>query len=548
MRKKAVPVMVVMALILIITAVWAAAHFIQKYMPSREQMDLTEYYGTAEGEIPLIFGTEILEETGITAGDKTYIPLQAVYQYLNKKFYWDAENSQVLYALPEELVKVESGEAGTADVCVQGDTVFLSVDLVGQYTDIESELVKDPDRLVVQYQWKKKQVTAQKDTQVRYRGGIKAEILREVPQGETLELIQEMEDWDEVMTQDGLRGYVKKEQVSAPTETTQDRSFQEPVYTSITREQKINLAWHQVTTHDANATFASATKNIKGVNVISPTWYSIKDNQGNISSIASRTYVNLAHKKGMEVWGLVDNFSDAIDTETVLSSLSARTRLINQLMVQAEKVNLDGINVDFENLTEGAGVHFLEFLRELSIQCRTKNLVLSVDNPVPEEYTSHYDRAEQGEVVDYVIIMGYDEHYAGSEEAGSVASLPWVEAGIQNTLDSVPAEKVIHGIPFYTRLWRTSAGIVTSEAIGMEAAQEVIEKYKVETYWDKTTSQNYGTYDKGNDTYQIWLEDADSIAERVKLVSKYNLAGVAAWKLGFETSDIWTVISENMAE
>ena len=391
-------------------------------------------------------------------------------------------------------------------------------------------------------------MTAQKDTQVPNRGGIKAEILKEVPQGETLELIQEMEDWDEVMTQDGLRGYVKKDQVSAPTETTQDRSFQEPVYTSITREQKINLAWHQVTTHDANATFASATKNIKGVNVISPTWYSIKDNQGNITSIASRTYVNLAHKKGMEVWGLVDNFSDAIDTETVLSSLSARTRIINQLMTQAEKVNLDGINVDFENLTEEAGVHFLEFLRELSIQCRAKNLVLSVDNPVPEEYTSHYDRMEQGEVVDYVIIMGYDEHYAGSEEAGSVASLPWAEAGIQNTLDSVPAEKVIHGIPFYTRLWRTSAGIVTSEAIGMEAAREVIEKYKVETYWDKTTSQNYGTYDKGNDTYQIWLEDADSIAERVKLVSKYNLAGVAAWKLGFETSDIWTVISENMAE
>ena len=317
-------------------------------------------------------------------------------------------------------------------------------------------------------------MTAQKDTQVRYRGGIKAEILKEVPQGETLELIQEMEDWDEVMTQDGLRGYVKKDQVSAPTETTQDRSFQEPVYTSITREQKINLAWHQVTTHDANATFASATKNIKGVNVISPTWYSIKDNQGNITSIASRTYVNLAHKKGMEVWGLVDNFSDAIDTETVLSSLSARTRIINQLMTQAEKVNLDGINVDFENLTEEAGVHFLEFLRELSIQCRAKNLVLSVDNPVPEEYTSHYDRMEQGEVVDYVIIMGYDEHYAGSEEAGSVASLPWAEAGIQNTLDSVPAEKVIHGIPFYTRLWRTSAGIVTSEAIGMEAARERI--------------------------------------------------------------------------
>ena len=145
----------------------------------------------------------------------------------------------------------------------------------------------------------------------------------------------------------------------------------------------------------------------------------------------------------------------------------------------------------------------------------------------------------------HMIIMGYDEHYVGSE-TGSVASLPWVEQGIVDTLDEVPAARVINAVPFYTRLWRTTGGNVTSEAIGMDQAQQVISENNVETYWDKTTSQNYGSYDIDNSSYQIWLEDSQSIAEKVKLVSKYGLAGVSAWKLGFENSGIWQVISENL--
>ena len=232
------------------------------------------------------------------------------------------------------------------------------------------------------------------------------------------------------------------------------------------------------------------------------------------------------------------------ETET-LSSTAARQNIISQLIQAAKDVGMDGINVDFESLSEDVGIHFLEFLRELSIECHKNNLVLSVDNPVPEDFTSHYDRAEQGRVVDYVIIMGYDEHYVGSE-AGSVASLPWVEQGIQDTLDEVPAERVINAIPFYTRLWKTTGGNVTSEAIGMDQAQQTIADNNVETYWDKTTSQNYGKYDIDNSTYQIWLEDAQSVAQKVKLVSKYDLAGVSAWKLGFENNGIWQVISDNL--
>lgn len=308
----------------------------------------------------------------------------------------------------------------------------------------------------------------------------------------------------------------------------------------------VNMVWHQVTTMEANAYLEEATAAMTGVNVISPTWFSIADNSGNITSIASSDYVAQAHAKGLKVWGLVDNFSADISTTETLSSTAARQNLISQLVNQAVSVGMDGINVDFEYLSEEVGIHFLQFLRELSIECHKNNLVVSVDNPVPEDFTSHYDRAEQGRVVDYVIIMGYDEHYVGSEEAGSVASLPWVEKGIQDTLAEVPPERVINAVPFYTRIWKVSGGALTSEAVGMDTARESVSKYNGETYWDKTTGQNFASYENEGADYKVWLEDGESIAAKVKLVPQYGLAGVAAWKLGFENSGIWQVISENL--
>lgn len=354
-----------------------------------------------------------------------------------------------------------------------------------------------------------------------------------------------MENWDQVATDDGYIGYIDKKKVGEAEKTKFERSFNREQYSYLTMDSKVNMVWHQVTSTDANAYFADATANMTGVNVISPTWFYLTDTSGNIASIASADYVSQAHEKGLQVWGLIDNFTQEVSTTETLSSTAARQNIISQLIQAAQDVGMDGINVDFESLSEDVGTHFLEFLRELSIECHKNNLVLSVDNPVPEDFTSHYDRAEQGRVVDYVIIMGYDEHYVGSE-AGSVASLPWVEQGVQDTLKEVPAKRVINAIPFYTRLWRTTGGNVTSEAIGMDQAQQTIADNNVETYWDKTTSQNYGKYDIDNSTYQIWIEDAQSVAEKVKLVSKYDLAGVSAWKLGFENSGIWKVISDNL--
>lgn len=547
MNKKYKPVIAVAVLVILVAILGIVTHVVMKYIPSSEKMDLNEYYGEmADGEIALVIGTEKLEERGLVDGDRVYLPLDVVNTYLNQRYYWDSANQQILYATPSELTSESASSEAGDKVWVKDDKVYLNLTYVQEFTDLDAYITKDPYRIAIQYKFKNvKTVTVKKNTSIRYRGGIKSAILTSVKKGTKLRLIEEMENWDQVATDDGYIGYIDKKKVGEAEKTKFERSFKREQYSYLTMDSKVNMVWHQVTSTDANAYFADATANMTGVNVISPTWFYLTDTSGNIASIASADYVSQAHEKGLQVWGLIDNFTQEVSTTETLSSTAARQNIISQLIQAAQDVGMDGINVDFESLSEDVGIHFLEFLRELSIECHKNNLVLSVDNPVPEDFTSHYDRAEQGRVVDYVIIMGYDEHYVGSE-AGSVASLPWVEQGIQDTLDEVPAERVINAIPFYTRLWKTTGGNVTSEAIGMDQAQQTIADNNVETYWDKTTSQNYGKYDIDNSTYQIWLEDAQSVAEKVKLVSKYDLAGVSAWKLGFENNGIWQVISDNL--
>ena len=547
MDKKYKPIIAVVAMVILVAILGLVTHVVMKYIPSSKKMDMNEYYGEmAEGEIALVLGTEKLEERGLVDGDRVYLPLDVVNTYLNQRYYWDSDNQQILYATPSELTSVSASSEAGDKVWVKDGKVYLNLTYVQEYTDLDAYITKDPYRIAIQYKFKNiKTVTVKKNTSIRYRGGIKSAILTSAKKGEQLRLIEEMENWDQVATDDGYIGYIDKKMVGEAEKTKIERNFKKENYSYLTMDSKVNMVWHQVTSTDANAYFADATANMTGVNVISPTWFYLTDTSGNIANIASADYVSQAHEKGLQVWGLIDNFTQEVSTTEILSSTAARQNIISQLVQAAQDVGMDGINVDFESLSEDVGIHFLEFLRELSIECHKNNLVLSVNNPVPEDFTSHYDRAEQGRVVDYVIIMGYDEHYVGSE-AGSVASLPWVEQGIQDTLEEVPAERVINAIPFYTRLWRTTGGNVTSEAIGMDQAQQTIAESNVETYWDKTTSQNYGKYDIDNSTYQIWLEDAQSVAEKVKLVSKYDLAGVSAWKLGFENSGIWQVISDNL--
>ena len=554
-RRSFPPALIALFLIVIVGAAGLITTYVKKYTPSDIRMDLADYYKLeSPEEVALIFQDTLSEYRGRLIEDMIYLPYQAVTGVLGGRFYWDQETQSMLYTTPDSVIEIQPDmefqaqgqEQSFVPVRKLDESLYIALDFLENYMQIESRVYEKPARVVITYEWQKIQtVEADRDTVVRYQGGIKSPILSDVKAGDSMELLEELENWSRVLTKDGIDGYVKKEDLKASkTAEPKYQGAYEENFTSLTRDYKINLAWHQVTSEAANGAFEQTVKDLQGVNVISPTWFSVTGTEGTISSLASAEYVEKAHKKGMEVWGLIDNFDKNVSTLETLSKRSARTHIIEMLLSEAKRVGMDGINLDFEALTEEEAPHFIQFVRELSVMCRANNLVLSVDNPVPQ-YTSFYNRKEQGIVADYVIIMGYDEHTVGAETAGSVASLPFVEAGIVQTLKEVPKEKVINGVPFYTRLWtENNNGAVTSEVFGMDQAEQYVQEKGMEVYWNKDVSQNYGELATSEGTQKIWLEDEKSLEAKMKLIQQYELAGVAEWKLGFERADVWPVISK----
>ena len=530
-----------------------------KYGPTKETYDLNKYFGiTAKSQMGVTINNEVLDAQAITEGGTAYLSYNLVQDYISDRFYWDSNEHILLYTLPRDMVKAvaDSKDYSVSDtvnsedytiVKTEGDTAYIALDFLQKYANFDYEVYKDPARVVITSKFGERQTAKVKDdSQVRILGGVKSPVLEEVKKGDKLTVLEDVSDWKKVCTKSGIVGYIQKSKLKDAKKETISREFEEPDYTGIKKDYKINLVWHQVTSEAANEGIEDALAATKGLNTISPTWFSVTDNSGNISSIASTDYVDYAHQCGLEVWALVDNFDQNVDDMELLSHTSSRENLENQLVNAALQNGIDGINVDFEQIPTDVGDHYIQFIRELSVLCRVNNLVLSVDNYVPKGYNTHYHREEQGVMADYVIIMGYDEHYVGSD-AGSVASLPWVEQGVQDTLEEVPAERTILAIPFYTRLWKTAGGALTSEAIGMDEAAQDVADSGTEAVWDGSVGQNYATYETSDGaTYQIWLEDAASIAEKVKLIPKYGLAGVAEWKLGFENSNIWQTISDNI--
>ena len=425
------------------------------------------------------------------------------------------------------------------------EEVYLSVEYLKQFANFSYEVFYEPERLQLYLEDRTvNTATIKKDTNLRYQGGVKSEILEELYQDEAVTVLETMEKWSKVKSSDSVIGYVENKYLVGEGTVSRgvEKTFEEPEYTSIHKEEKINLAWHQVTTKEANSGVTRLLDASKGINVISPTWFYLQSDEGDIASLASADYVADMHGRGIEVWGLVPNFTPKeFSMEKVLGSTAARRNLIGQLIGQAQEYDLDGINVDFESIDQECGEDYIQFLRELSIECRKNELVLSVDNYVPTSFTAHYNRKEQGIIVDYVIIMGYDEHYAGSPEAGSVASIDYVQQGIIDTIEVVPEEKVINGIPFYTRIWDVT-GDVTSEAVGMAKAKDFLEQNGVEATWDDETCQNVAKFTADGRKYAIWMEDDQSIRAKLSVMKQYQLAGVAEWKLGFETPDIWDLI------
>ena len=555
-KKKAAPVLVVLILIVLVGAAGVVSFLINRYKPGTEYMAGNEYFNlTDENSVALIQNGELQEEQAVLIGGEPYAAYTYVESQLNSCFYWDEETKGILLTTSGGVQTLLPGDAAVARTpggqpAVQQEsdgTVYVSLDVVKEYTDLDYAYYSDPNRVVIRNDWDGvEQATVQSDTaQVRQKGGIKSLILADVRKGDTLLYLENLDNWCKVMTADGYTGYIQTEDISEP-EAIEARTAKKDSYERITRDHKINLVWHQSTSTESNDAMAEMTAEMTGVNVISPTWFSVTDETGTISSLASADYVKLAHDAGREVWGLIDNFNEAFDETTDLAYASVRSRIIEQLLAEAASCGMDGINVDFENLKEAGIPHYLQFLRELTSAAHAQNLVVSVDTPVPQAYTMYYQRGEQARFVDYMIVMAYDEHFAGSEEAGSVSSLPFVQQAVEEMTRVMPADQVICGIPFYTRVWTEKFGqsAITSEVLGMDGAKNYAKENQMTETWDASLGQNVATVETSDARYTIWMEDEQSMEEKLKVIQSADLAGVAEWKLGFERADVWSLISE----
>ncbi len=555
-KKKAAPVLVVLILIVLVGAAGVGSFLINRYKPGTEYMAGNEYFNlTDENSVALIQNGELLEEQAVLIGGEPYAAYTYVESQLNSCFYWDEETKGILLTTSGGVQTLLPGDAAVAKTpggqpAVQQESdgnVYISLDVVKEYTDLDYAYYSDPNRVVIRNEWDGvEQAMVQSGTaQVRQKGGIKSLILADVQKGDTLLYLENLDNWCKVMTADGYTGYIQTEDISEP-EAIEARTAKKDSYERITRDHKINLVWHQSTSTESNDAMAEMTAEMTGVNVISPTWFSVTDGTGTISSLASADYVKLAHEAGREVWGLIDNFNEAFDETTDLAYASVRSRIIEQLLAAAASCGMDGINVDFENLKEAGIPHYLQFLRELTSAAHAQNLVVSVDTPVPQAYTMYYQRGEQARFVDYMIVMAYDEHFAGSEEAGSVSSLPFVQQAVEEMTRVMPADQVICGIPFYTRVWTEKFGqsAITSEVLGMDGAKNYAKENQMTETWDASLGQNVATVETSDARYTIWMEDEQSMEEKLKVIQSADLAGVAEWKLGFECADVWSLISE----
>ncbi len=525
--------------------------------------DVSAYFGTPEtGKYTLVLPDGEQAETKAVTIDGLegyFMPWMEACSLLNSPLYVDETNGQGLLARPEEMWYFTPGAAGydteggqhveTSLVAVvnQSDGWYVNLNYLTQVMNLYLDTDHGDIQTIVLMTDPAAQTAdaAKPDEQkggirIRTEASKKAKVLTAA---NTVYLLEQGDEWSKVMSHEGYVGYAINSELGEAKAL--GFAANEPEYTSISRDHKISLGWHQMTYASGNDALGERLASASALNVISPTWFTVADVQGNITSLASAAYVQQAHAAGLEVWGLIDNFTNKIDNTAFLGSTSARNTMISQLIEQALACGMDGINLDFESIKADQAVYYTELIRELSIACRKNGLVFSIDDPVPK-FSSHYNRSVQGKVADYVIIMGYDENTANSEKAGSNASLGFVKEGIEATLNEVPAAKVINAMPFYTRLWIESYdnGSLECQTLGMADANAYAQEKGMDVYWDASAGQNVAELDTEQNLQKMWMEDEKSLEEKLKLIDTYQLAGGAFWKLGFENAEIWNLIGQ----
>ncbi len=551
---------------------------IKPYMPNFQKIDYKESLNLEQDDVILLFNNDNvdIESKAIIEDDEIFLPVDFIKKYVDEYIFWDENENKLTITTENNVIRMQTEELEyfVNNEPLSLDVPIYNIDSIAYipysflkefYSNFDFEIISSPSLKttvdIKQKDLEEKHYSLKRGAKLRTEPSEKAPIIakyKDLILTNDVILVSEQEDFYKIKTYEGYVGYVNKRYlIESEINTNQNNAkedteaIEDTESTENSSDEKLIIVFDQVTTFAANRTESRRTYH-EGVDVLVPTWFSFENTDGDIINIADKSYVEWAHQNGYEVWALLtDNFDSEI-SHAILSSTSVREHVIKQLLAFVSLYNLDGINIDFESVPTDDGDYYIQFLRELAPLLKQQGTTLSVDLFVPKPWTEHYQREEVGKIVDYAIVMGYDEHYSGSETSGSVASISWSNEAIVSSLkENIPNEKLILGIPFYTRIWteitlEDGTTELYSKAYAMEDAYNFIIDKEGEFVWLEDMGQYYGEVTEGNTTYKVWLEEEESVKKRLELVLRYDIAGCAAWKRGLEKESIWSVLENTL--
>ena len=537
--------------VFIITLIIFCLDIIIKFMPNpryKKFLSGNNIFAVIEDKYDFKYKIQIIN-------NQFYIPVGLIKKHIDKHIFCDKKQNKIVITDGNRVIKLKLNDFNYTvngnetrqlnfDMKKIGDRFYLPVDFVKKIYDLEIDYQKKYNLFKIDFKdrdYFKGEI--KKNDCMRYEADKKSFKAQKILKGEKVKIYDEQNNYLKIKLKSGLLGYVKKENVI----NKQKVYGQKKLSREIKKRPKIKMVWDGIYNQTANY-YALKKKFDSGFNVISPTWFSFdkKKLNGELTNLVDINYIKMAHKYGIKV---CPSLSDELDYKTnheIITDGTKREFIIEQIINFVDEYDLDGINIDFEGVKKNDIDFYIEFLRELAPLLKKRNLILIVDVFVPDAWSMYYNRKEIAETADYICVMAYDEYNLNSDEPGPVASYDFVLNGIKNTLKEVSKDKIIIGLPFYTRIWHTKNNKFKIENVSMQVGFDFFKKRNVEFKWLDDKKYFYCEYEdmEQNIIYKSWLEDENSIEEKLKLVKKFDLAGISGWKRGFEKKIIWELVNK----
>ena len=497
---------------------------------------------------------DVIIENGII-----YLSMEDLKNFFDKYIYIEDEISEIITTYDKKIASVGfevnrliiNGATTKTEACAKKieDTIYLPISEMTDVYNIEINNIENKKIITID-SLNREQIKAYTKTNisVKWKTDIFSKTVDRVKKGDTvIAIAEDKKGWTKVRTKNGEIGYIKTSKLTNYTTVREDWGEEKQI------EGKVNMVWDYFSQY-VQAPDRTGQK-IEGVNVVSPSFFYI-DSKGELKENVGSSgieYIKWAHSNGYKVWPMISNADAGIKvTSTILNSYTKRQELIQAIVEKCVQYEIDGINIDFENMYEADKDKFSRFIIELVPRMQELGIVTSVDVTAPDggaNWSLCYNRNVLGDVADYLVFMAYDQYGSSSTKPGTTAGYNWVETSLKKIIeyDVVDTEKIILGMPLYTRIWTTKADgtIVSRNVVNMIDINKSIPA-DVEKQWDDELKQYYVEYKSGSNTKKMWLEEGTSIAAKVSLVTKYNLGGTACWEKDRETSNIWTLIREEL--